>query len=592
MTNLASSAIENIKLAYQLPTHLSKTELIHQIQDRVPPGFPEPEDPHLISVLQDLTQKLILSYQADGLLHEDPFAEVWSRSIHLYEPEVRHHLMNKVVLVTGGEGCVGSCLIKKLLALGVKRIISVDHARYVNQVIQSSQSIAGAELIQYAADIRDYGAIDPIFAIEAPDVVFHLAAQRLPWLAEIKIWETVSSNIFGTQNIIRACEAHQVQQCIVSSTGKASRYLTHEVYAASKKMMEWQLAQAAASGTVTYGMVRFTHMLDNSSFCQVYDDKIQQGRPVNIHAPCRYVVGQNLTEATHLLLNALIFSEPKRLKFLLCRNLGWPVETLEVALYKILKSGQPNYIYFQGVAVGYEESFFRGQVDWRNPSEINTLINVIECQTRAIDPSGHMIIAEVPAFSQDLLNQHLLQLKELIDCPNLPEAEIKQSLAHAIYAISGSVCAQAPADILLKILNWGMEVNHLKAEGAAAAAFQSILELLVKGLCESLKRESLKRDDRHPPDSQTLILSIAAQELAHLQSCFKRLDWEMSEQMTIAVATLEDLLQSLQGMGSFNAAREQNREENREQNPVTYAHSAHPGQGGQVSQSLAIAPIK
>jgi dTDP-4-dehydrorhamnose reductase len=555
---------------------LSKAELIQHIQDLVPPGSPEPQDPLLINVLQDLTQQLISAYQADGSLHEDPFAEVWARSIHLYEPEVRHHLIDQVVLVTGGEGCVGSCLIEKLGALGVKRIISVDKARYENAVSQSQKTIANAELIQYAADIRDYEAIDAIFAAEKPDIVFHLAAQRLPWLAEIKIWETVSSNIFGTQNIIRACEAHQVQQCIVSSTGKASRYLTNEVYAASKKMMEWQLAQAARSGTVTYGMVRFTHMLDNSSFCQVYDDKIQQGRPVNIHAPYRYVVGQNLTEATHLLLNALIFSEPKHLKFLLCRNLGWPVETLEVALYKILESGQPNYIYFQGVAVGYEESFFRGQVDWRNPAEINTLINVIECQTKAIDSSGHMIMAEVPAFSQALLNQHLLQLKVLIDQPNLPESEIKQGLAQAIYAISGSVCAQAPADILLKILHWGMEVNHLKADGAAAAAFQGILELLVQGLYESLKR-----DDRHPPDSQTLILSIATQELIHLQFCFKSLGWEPSETMTIAIAALEDLLQSLQISASLKAAKEQN--------PATYASSAHPGQSVQVNQPMAIA---
>jgi dTDP-4-dehydrorhamnose reductase len=561
MTNLSSPSsvthllkqddVENIDC---LPKELCKSEIIQCIQNLVPPGFPEPQDPQLIKVLKVLTQRLIAAYQADTALHDDPFVEVWSRTIHLYEPEVRHHLLNKVVLVTGGEGCVGRCLITKLVNLGVNRVISIDQARCGAEVIAPEPIVtveSGIEIIQYAADIRDYQAIDAIFAIEKPDIVFHLAAQRLPWLAEIKIWETVSSNIFGTQNVIRACEAHQVQQCIVSSTGKASRYLTHEVYAASKKMMEWQLAQAAQSGTVTYGMVRFTHMLNNSSFCQVYDDKIQQGSPVNIHAPYRYVVGQNLTEATHLLLNALVFAEPKRLKFLLCRNLGWPVETLEVALYKILKSEQPNYIYFQGVAAGYEESFFRGQVDWRNPSEINTLINVIECQTQAIDPSGHMIMAEVPVFSQDLLNQHLLQLKALIDCPNLPEAEIKQGLSEAIYAISGSVCAQAPADVLLKILHWGMDVNHLKADGAAAATFQGILELLVKGLYESLKR-----DDRHPPDAQTLILSIATQELLHLQSCFQSLGWEQSATMTIAVAKLEELLQSLQVASSYQSARD------------------------------------
>jgi dTDP-4-dehydrorhamnose reductase len=525
-----------------LPAILSKSELLQRIQDLVPPGSSEPQDPQLIDVLKDLTQKLIVAYQADGSLQEDPFAEVWSRSIHLYEPEVRQRLVNQVVLVTGGEGCVGNCLIEKLIALGAKRVISVDKVRCVKgeAIVPVTTVKSGVELIQYAVDIRDDQAIDEVFVTEKPDIVFHLAAQRLPWLAEIQIWETVTSNILGTQNIIRACEAHHVKHCIVSSTGKASRYLTGEVYAASKKMMEWQLAQVAQNSTVTYGMVRFTHMLDNSSFCEVYEDKIRQNKPVNVHAPYRYIVGQNLTEATHLLLNALIFSEPKRLKFLLCRNLGWPMETLEVALYKILHSGQANYIYFQGVTVGYEESFFRGQVDWRNPSEINTLINVIECQTKEIDPSGYMIMAEVPAFSEDLLNQHMSQLTELLDCPNLPEAEIKQGLAQAVSSISGSTCAQAPAEILLKILQWGMEVNHLKADGTAAAAFQGILELLVKGLYESLKRT-----DRHSSESQTMLLSIASQELAHLQSCFKTLGWEKSETMAIAISELESLLQSL-----------------------------------------------
>ena len=563
-TSPVSPAIakECLEINSDLPIALSKSKLIQRIYDLVPPGSPEPQDPHLISILKALTKKLIAAYQADGALGGDPFAEVWARSIHLHEPEVRLCLKNQVVLVTGGEGCVGSCLIKKLIALGVKQIISVDKARYTSGAARCFADTArvaaplitcesGVELIQYALDIRDREAIDFVFATEKPNIVFHLAAQRLPWLAEIQVWETVTSNIFGTQNIIRACEAHHVQRCIVSSTGKASRYLTGEVYAASKKMMEWQLAQAAQSGTVVYGMVRFTHMLDNSSFCQVYDDKIQQNNPVNVHAPDRYIVGQNLTEATHLLLNALVFAEPKRLKFLLCRNLGWPVETLEVALYKILQSGKDNYVYFQGVTVGYEESFFRGQVDWHNPVEINTLINVIECQTKEIDPSGHMIIAEVPAFSKALLHQHMSQLKKLVECPNCPKAEIKQGLAEAIYSISGSVCAQAPTKVLLKILRWGMDVNNLNADGTAAAAFQGILELLVTGLYKSLKRP-----DRLNPEPQLLNLSSVIQEIAHLRACFKTLGWEESETMNIAISALEDLLQSPSANQSFKLTRE------------------------------------
>jgi hypothetical protein len=65
-----------------------------------------------------------------------------------------------------------------------------------------------------------------------------------------------------------------VQQCVFSSTGKASRYFTAEVYAASKKIAEWQFAQAVQQGKVTYSMVRFTHTLDNSLVAQQIDERV------------------------------------------------------------------------------------------------------------------------------------------------------------------------------------------------------------------------------------------------------------------------------------------------------------------------------
>jgi FlaA1/EpsC-like NDP-sugar epimerase len=62
--------------------------------------------------------------------------------------------------------------------------------------------------------------------------------------------------------VIQLCETYGVQQCIFSSTGKASRYFTNDVYAGSKKLAEWLFAQAAQQGRVKYGMVRFTHIIE------------------------------------------------------------------------------------------------------------------------------------------------------------------------------------------------------------------------------------------------------------------------------------------------------------------------------------------
>ena len=100
-----------------------KAEIIKLIQQVVRPGKPEPQEPEILLTLQKLTAELIEAYKAEGQLEEDPFGDVRHRAIHLYETEVVSQLKGKVVLVTGGEGCVGSDLVKRLVELGVEGVV-------------------------------------------------------------------------------------------------------------------------------------------------------------------------------------------------------------------------------------------------------------------------------------------------------------------------------------------------------------------------------------------------------------------------------------------------------------------------------------
>jgi len=506
----------------------SKAEIIKHIQQLVPVGSPEPQDPIILATLKSLTANLIQAYMAEGRLQEDPFADVLNRKIHLYEAEVSRKLKGKVVLVTGGEGCVGSNLLKKLVELGVKRVVSVDKARCsdcsdINPIGNQKEGT-----ILYTADVTNYDALKHIFELEKPDIVFHLAAQRLPWLAEIQIRETVTTSILGIQNIIQLCEMFGVQQCIFSSTGKASRYFTTEVYAASKKLAEWQFAQAALQGNVTYGMVRFTHMLDNSSVCERIDNKIQQGKIVNIHAPERYVTAQNVGEALHLLLNALVLSEPGKLKFLTVRNLGWPTETLEVALYKIVQSGEQVPIYFQGLQPGYEEPFFLGQFDWSKPTEIHLLINAIEDSFKRIDASGDMIITELAAFDLRIFNEQVASILRLASEPNSPDFEIKNSLVAAQKEIISSIFSRKSAQTILKILKWGINFKQFKADGISINIYQDIVNLLVQSLYGRMNKEVLKNASISLDEFEDLVeilstLSSIRQEVAYLRQVSKNI---------------------------------------------------------------------
>lgn len=482
----------------QLPAeNATKAEIVRNIQQLVPPGSPEPHCPEVLKDLQTLTADLIQSYIAAGRLTEDPFGDVWKRQIYLYTAEISSLIYNKVVLVTGGEGCVGNQLIKKLAQLGVKRIVSIDKSRNTDgsNIKFTSEQIPH---VLYAADVRDYDVLKSIFDAEKPSIVFHLAAQRLPWLAEIEIRETVTTSISGIQNIIRLCEIYEVQQCVFSSTGKASRYLTSEVYAATKKLAEWQFAEAALQGNVTYSMVRFTHMLDNSSVCQQIDDKIRQSKIVNLHAPERYIVGQNVGEAVHLLLNALVLSQPGKLKFLTVHNLGWPIETLEIALYKIIQSGQKLPIYFQGLIPGYEEPFFLGQFDWYKPTEIHLLINALEEKFTKIDISRDILISEIAPFNFSTLDRHLLCFQELLANPDLAEVEIKGYLAVVVKDIVSSSFAWSSAPQLLNILRWGVDKKRLQAEGTSIIAHKNIVELIVQELHGKIDTETLSEVKINP----------------------------------------------------------------------------------------------
>uniref|UniRef100_A0A832H375 NAD-dependent epimerase/dehydratase family protein n=1 Tax=Oscillatoriales cyanobacterium SpSt-402 TaxID=2282168 RepID=A0A832H375_9CYAN len=468
-------------------------DIIARIQQLVPPGSPEPQEPKLVEELNSLTQALIREYQASGRLQDDPFNEAWTRSLYLYEADVRSLLRGKSVMVTGGEGYVGSRLIDKLVELGVNRIISVDNARVSTCSNMAPISGKTPNTVLYAADVRDIAALRRIFEAEKPAIVFHLAAIRIPGLAEKIVLETVSSNIFGSQNIIQLCEEYDVEQCVFSSTGKASRYWTAEVYAATKKVNEWLFAHAAQTGNVRYSMVRFTHMLNNSSMCEQIDSKVFANRPVNIHAPERYVVGQNVGEAVHLLLNSLLFAEPKRLRFILVRNLGWPTESLEVALYKILKSGKNLPIYFQGIPPGYEEPFFLGQVDWDDPTEINTLVNALEIEnSSAISSSGDIIISETVPFSAYTLMEQLFHLKPLCTDPSLPEVEIKRQLSEVVRKVAVTTFLHASPKRGLQILKWGINLKQYERGEFCLEPHRPFIELVVQSLSNRLDLDTLK----------------------------------------------------------------------------------------------------
>ena len=147
-----------------------------------------------------------------------------------------------------------------------------------------------------------------------PDVVFHVAAQRDPGLAEVEVHRTVSTNVLGTRTVLTAAAEAGVPQVVCASTGKALRPYSPDMYTASKRAAEWVASGVAASSDMLVSAGRFTHVLDNSIIYKrllSWADEPEDG-VIRLHSPDIAFYVQSALESAQLLLLACLGSERAR----------------------------------------------------------------------------------------------------------------------------------------------------------------------------------------------------------------------------------------------------------------------------------------
>jgi nucleoside-diphosphate-sugar epimerase len=255
----------------------------------------------------------------------------------------------------------------------------------------------GAEYLR--ADVRDGGSLSKLVSSIRPDVVFHVAAQHDPGLAEVEVHRTVSTNVLGTRNIVSAALCAGVPQIVHASTGKALRPYSPDIYTASKRAAEWVMADmAAASGTLC-SAARFAHIVDNSI---VYRRLTAwAGAPAGVlrlHCPDIVFYTQSALESAQLLLLSLISAERGELRVLAITNLGWPVSLLDLALGLLAKGGSPAPIYFSGYDAGYEEVAFP-VYDPATAGDASPLVSAFEATAVAAGPcaaAGAVVLRFAP----------------------------------------------------------------------------------------------------------------------------------------------------------------------------------------------------
>jgi nucleoside-diphosphate-sugar epimerase len=416
----------------------SVSEIIGMMRAAAPAGQPR-LDASALQVLGDLTQSLITA-KPDAAQEHARFLAIGQRELCLPEAELAGSLHGATVLVTGGTGCIGSALMAQLTARCPGRVVSVSRG-----VTNAWPRQAGGEYRQ--ADVRDRQAMDRLIAEVRPDVVFHVAAQRDPALAEVEVHRTVTTNVLGTRNVLAAAEAAGVPQVVCASTGKALRPYSPEVYTASKRAAEWIASGVAARGEMLCSAARFTHVLDNSLIYRRLLGWAEGGGVIRLHATDIAFYVQSALESAHLLLLAGLGAQRGELRVHAITDLGWPVSLLDVALGVLKRTGSATPIYFSGYDPGYEEVPFPLLYDPATAGDVSPLLNAFEAAATAAPPCPGVDAFRLDMAADPLPAKLLTALEDV--CGSAPGADpVRGALGALSWSLLDAALRAAPRPAL------------------------------------------------------------------------------------------------------------------------------------------------
>jgi NADP-dependent 3-hydroxy acid dehydrogenase YdfG len=344
--------------------------IIARMRAAVAPGQWELDEAS-VRLLRSLTAELLAERHYDAIEEYDRFLGVMKRELCLPSHQLAQRLGGKVILVTGGTGCVGSKLITQIAGFKPARIVSVSRG------ITSCR--ARHEDAEYRhADIRDLAAISALVSEIKPDLIFHVASQRDPGLAEVQVHQTVTTNILGARNVLDAASVVGNCQVVCASTGKALRPFSPDTYTASKRVAEWVAWDAATSKRIPCSMVRFTHIVDNSIIHQRLQEWADASAVIRLHSAQSAFYVQSALESAQLLMLASLDVVPGELNIHSITDLGWPISLLNLGLGVVAARRSDAPIYVSGYDPGYEEIAFPGLYDPETAGDVSPLMNAFE----------------------------------------------------------------------------------------------------------------------------------------------------------------------------------------------------------------------
>ena len=261
--------------------------------------------------------------------------------------EIASYISNKTILVTGAGGSIGSELCRQIVQFNPKELIMLDineNDLYLleqefNRNREHHKLDPSIKIISVITSIRDEKALNQVFDIYHPQVVYHAAAHKHVPLMETRPMEAIKNNVFGTYNVIQTCISHKVNRFIMISTDKAVN--PTNVMGATKRMTEMILQAYGGSSETKMAAVRFGNVLgSHGSVIPIFSKQIEEGGPVTITHKDIIRYFMTIPEAAQLVLQAGYYADKGEIFVL---DMGEPVRILDLAEKMIKLCGLKPY---------------------------------------------------------------------------------------------------------------------------------------------------------------------------------------------------------------------------------------------------------
>lgn len=221
---------------------------------------------------------------------------------------------NKIILVTGAGGSIGSEICKQLLKYNVKKLIAVGRGEYsIYELVKELEQFQAnnqieRDIVYKIANIKNIDLLDVIFDSYKPDIVFHAAAHKHVPLMEINEAEAIHNNIYGTKNVLDLCLKYKVERFVLVSTDKAVNPVN--VMGATKRAAELLTIYYNKKYGLKTAIVRFGNVLGSrGSVIPLFIEQIKKGGPVTITHPDIIRYFMTIPEAAILMINAAAYCE-------------------------------------------------------------------------------------------------------------------------------------------------------------------------------------------------------------------------------------------------------------------------------------------